>query len=144
MIYSDDGLKFTEGFEGCELNAYLDQAGVPTIGYGHILGVRMGDKCTKEQADKWLRDDIKDAETAVNRLVKVPLTQNQFDALVDFTFNLGAGNLAKSTLLRLLNKQDYKRASEQFAVWNRAGGFVRAGLTRRRSAEKELFLKGMV
>ena len=144
MNYSDAGLKFTESFEGCRLDAYLDQAGIPTIGYGHISGVRMGDKCTQEQADKWLREDIKESEDAVNRLVKVPLTQNQFDSLVDFTFNLGAGNLAKSTLLRLLNKGQYSDASQEFKNWNRAGGFVRAGLARRRLAEKELFLKGTI
>jgi len=141
MNYSDAGLKFTESFEGCRLDAYLDQAGIPTIGYGHISGVRMGDKCTQEQADKWLREDIKESEDAVNRLVKVPLTQNQFDSLVDFTFNLGAGNLGKSTLLRLLNKGQYNEASQEFKNWNRAGGFVRAGLARRRLAEKELFLR---
>lgn len=144
MIYSDTGMKLTEEFEGCRLEAYLDVAGVPTIGYGHTKGVGMGDRCTLEQAAKWLREDIAEAEAAVNRLVKVPLTQNQFDALVDFTFNLGAGNLIKSTLLRLLNKGDYKNAAVEFIRWNRAGGFVRAGLTRRRMAEKELFLKGMV
>lgn len=144
MIYSDVGIKFTESFEGCRLKAYLDQGGIPTIGYGHIDGVGMGDRCTQEQAEAWLREDIADAVGAVNRLAKVPLTQNQFDALVDFTFNLGAGNLEKSTLLRLLNKRDYANAAEEFVRWNRAGGFVRAGLTRRRLAEKELFLKGMV
>ena len=143
MIYSDAGLKFTESFESCKLVAYLDQGGVATLGWGHIRGVRIGDKCTQEQADKWLREDIGDAEAAVNRLVNVPLTQNQFDALVDFTFNLGAGNLEKSTLLRLLNKKQYQQAADEFPKWNRAGGFVRAGLTRRRMAERELFLRGI-
>ena len=141
MNYSDAGLKFTESFEGCRLESYLDQAGIPTIGYGHTSGVGMGDRCTLEQAEKWLRVDIKEAEDAVNRLVKVALTQNQYDALVDFTFNLGAGNLGKSTLLRLLNKGQYNDASQEFKNWNRAGGFVRAGLARRRLAEKELFLR---
>lgn len=142
MIYSDTGLKFTESFEGCRLEAYLDQAGVPTIGFGHTRNVGMGDRCTLEQAEQWLREDIKEAENSVHRLVKVPLTQNQYDSLVDFTFNLGAGNLEKSTLLRLLNRKMYKEAAEEFVRWNRAGGFVRAGLTKRRLAEKELFLRG--
>lgn len=142
MIYSDAGLKFTESFEGCRLEAYLDQAGVVTIGVGHTGGIGMGDRCTQEQADNWLREDIKEAEAAVNRLVKVPLTHNQFDALTDFCFNLGAGNFSTSSLLRLLNKKMYKECAEEFARWNRAGGFVRAGLTRRRLAEKELFLRG--
>jgi lysozyme len=144
MIYSDDGLKFTESFEGCRLEAYLDQGGVVTIGIGHTGSVGMGDRCTQEQAYVWLREDIKEAEEAVNRLVKVPLTQNQYDALVDFTFNLGGANLAKSTLLRLINKRQYIEAAEEFIRWNRAGGFVRAGLTRRRLAEKELFLRGTI
>jgi lysozyme len=141
LKYSDTGIKFTESFEGCRLEAYLDQGGIPTIGYGHIHGVKMGDKCTQEQAEQWLSDEVKNAEDAVNDLVQVPLTQNQFDALVDFVYNLGAGNFEKSTLLRRLNKGLYKEASEQFALWNRAGGFVRDGLTRRRVAEKELFLR---
>lgn len=144
MIYSDEGLKLTELFEGCRQEAYLDQAGIPTIGFGHIKGVKMGDKCTIAQAEKWLEEDVQEAVGAVNRLVKVPLTQNQFDALVDFTFNLGAGNLAKSTLLRLLNRKDYVKAADEFPKWNKAAGFVRKGLTRRREAERDLFLKGMV
>ena len=143
MNYSENGLKLTEQFEGCRLEAYLDQAGIPTIGYGHIGGVRMGDKCTQQQAEKWLLEEVKNAEDAVNDLVQVPLTQNQFDALVDFVYNLGAGNFEKSTLLRRLNKGDYQGAAEQFGVWNRAGGFVRNGLTRRRMVEKELFLRGL-
>lgn len=144
MIYSDAGLKFTESFEGCKLVAYLDQGGIPTLGIGHTLNVGMGDRCMEDQAYKWLREDMAEAESAVNRLVKVPLTQNQYDSLCDMVFNIGAGNFEKSTLLRLLNKRDYKNAAEEFVRWNRAGGFVRAGLTRRRLAEKELFLKGMV
>jgi lysozyme len=143
MILSENGLKLIESFEGCRLDAYLDQVGIPTIGYGRIYGVRMGDKCTQEQAEEWLSEDVKNSEDVVNDLVEVPLTQNQFDALVDFVYNLGSGNFEKSTLLRRLNKGDYQGASQQFEVWNRAGGFVRDGLTRRRLAEKKLFLGGM-
>jgi len=92
MDYSPDGLKLTQSFEGCRLKAYLDSVGVPTIGYGHTHGVTMGMTCTQEQADAWLQEDTQGAVQAVNNLVTVPLTQQQFDALVDFTFNLGAGD----------------------------------------------------
>jgi lysozyme len=142
MNYSNDGLHLTEQFEGCRLVAYQDQVRVWTIGYGHTKGVYEGMTCTMEQAEKWLRIDVEDAEHAVNDLVKVPLSQKQFDALVDFVFNLGIGNFAKSTLLRLVNASNFKYASKEFERWNRAGGIVRAGLTRRRLAEKDLFLQG--
>lgn len=142
MNYSNDGLHLTEQFEGCRLIAYPDQGGVWTIGYGHTAGVKLGMTCTMEQAEEWLRHDVEDAEKAVNDLVKVPLSQKQFDALVDFVFNLGTGNFAKSTLLRLVNASNFKYASKEFERWNRAGGIVRAGLTRRRLAEKDLFLQG--
>lgn len=142
MNYSNDGLHLTEQFEGCRLVAYQDQVGVWTIGYGHTAGVYDGMTCTQEQAEKWLRHDVEDAEKAVNDFVKVPLSQKQFDALVDFVFNLGTGSFAKSTLLKLLNASNFKYAALEFERWNRAGGIVRAGLTRRRLAEKDLFLQG--
>lgn len=142
MKYSNDGLHLTEQFEGCRLVAYQDQAGVYTIGYGHTKGVTPSMTCTTEQAEWWLRQDVEEAESAVNALVKVPLSQKQFDALVDFTFNLGIGSFAKSTLLKLLNASNFKKAALEFEKWNRAGGVVRAGLTRRRLAEKNIFLLG--
>lgn len=139
MEYSDRGLSLTKGFESCRFTAYLDSVGVPTIGYGHTAGVKIGDTCTQAQADEWLMQDLLAAVIAVNRLVKVPLTQGQFDALVDFTFNLGAGNLQNSTLLRRLNERNYTAAAMEFLRWNRAGGKVLTGLTRRRLAEQQLF-----
>lgn len=140
MNYSKNGLHLTEEFEGCRLIAYQDQTGVPTLGYGHVQGVRLGQTCTQEQAEVWLLNDLKYAEDSVNRLVKVYLHQNQFDSLVDLVFNVGIGNFHGSTLLRLLNAGDFVGASQEFEKWNRAGGIVRDGLTRRRLAEKDLFL----
>lgn len=143
MIYSKAGLHLTEQFEGCRLVSYQDQINVWTIGYGHTDRVYAGMTCTQEQAEQWLLLDIQNAATAVNQSVTCPLNQNQFDALVDLIFNVGIGNFRKSTLLRLLNIGAYDRASKEFEKWNRAGGIVRDGLTRRRLAEKNLFLKGV-
>ena len=137
--YSHTGLHLTEQFEGCRLTAYQDQGGVPTIGYGHTFGVALGDTCTQEQAEEWLQEDIGAAVDVVNRFVKVPLTQSEFDALVDFEFNLGAGSLRDSTLLRLLNAGDHAGAAEQFERWDKCNGQVVAGLLRRRLAEEAEF-----
>ena len=108
-------------------------------GYGTTAGVKQGQTITKERADELLREDVARFEAQVLRLVKVPLTQGQFDALTSFVYNLGAGNLGNSTLLRLLNAGDYKGAAAQFDRWNKAGGKVLAGLVRRRAAERALF-----
>lgn len=142
MNYSQNGLQLTEQFEGCRLTSYLDQAGVPTIGYGHTQGICIGMTCTQEQAQTWLLRDVQVAVAEINAAVKVPLTQCQFDALVDFTFNLGVGNFQHSTLLRLLNASDYHGASSEILKWNKAGGIVRDGLVRRRQAEANLFNQG--
>lgn len=139
MKYSERGLDLTRAFEGCRFRAYLDGGGVPTIGYGHTKGVKIGDECDMAQAVAWLRADVQEAVDAVNRLVNVSLSQNQFDALVDFVFNLGAGAFSGSTLLRLLNACDYAGAAGQFGRWNKDNGQVVSGLTRRRAAEAKLF-----
>jgi lysozyme len=137
---SEHGKQFVHSFESCKLEAYFDSGRVATIGYGHIRGVKMGDTCTQAQADAWYDEDTDEAEAAVNDLVKVPLSQNQFDALVSFTFNCGIAALRNSTLLRLLNAGDYDGARDQFGRWNHDNGVVVAGLTRRRAAEANLFL----
>lgn len=139
MQYSLDGLHLTERFEGCRLEAYRDSVGVLTIGYGHTAGVKEGDTCTQEQAERWLQEDIQAAANAVNKYVNVSLTQGEFDALVDFTFNLGSGSLQHSTLLRLLNSGDPEDAAKEFERWDKAGGKVVAGLLRRRQAEESEF-----
>ena len=139
MRYSKTGLRLTERFEGCRLEAYLDSKGIATIGYGHTLGVKLGDVCTQDQAEKWLQNDTTWAENVVNRFVEVQLTQNEFDSLVDFTFNVGSGNFHNSTMLKLLNQGNYQEAAEEFIKWDKAGGQVVAGLLRRRLAEKDEF-----
>lgn len=139
MNYSENGRKATEGFEGLRLTSYQDSVGVWTIGYGHTSGVHAGMTCTAEQADQWLQEDIQGAVYVVNKVVTVPLNQNQFDALVDFVFNLGSGNFQNSTLLKLLNQGNYQGAANEFPKWNHAGGVVVAGLTKRRNAEMVLF-----
>lgn len=129
----------TEKFEGCKLKTYRDSKGVLTIGYGHTSHVYEGQTCTQEQADLWLVQDIAIAESAVNRLVGVKLTQGEFDALVDFTFNVGVSKFSNSTLDHLLNAGDYKGAANEFEKWDYCGGVVLAGLLRRRLAEKQTF-----
>lgn len=140
LDYSMNGFHLTQSFEGCKLKAYQDSTGVWTIGFGHTKGVAEGQECTQDQANQWLSEDVQDSVHAVNQTVTVPLSQNQFDALVDFTFNLGAGSEAHSTLLRVLNQGDYTAAAAEFLKWNHAGGVVVAGLTKRRQAENKLFL----
>ncbi|MFP5338162.1 MAG: lysozyme [Gammaproteobacteria bacterium] len=139
MHTSQKGLDLIKSFEGLRLSAYKCPADVWTIGYGTTAGVKPGQTITKERAEELLRDDVKRFEGQVLRLVKVPLTQGQHDALVSFVYNLGAGNLSNSTLLRLLNAGDYAGAAAQFNRWNKAGGKVLSGLVRRRAAERALF-----
>ena len=135
MGMSNTGLELTNVSEGLRLHAYQDVGGTWTIGYGHTGGVTEGQTCTVEQAQYWLRCDITTAVSAVNRLVDVELTQGEFDALVDFTYNEGAGRLEASTMLGLLNSGEYAKAADEFEKWDLAGGVVVAGLLRRRQAE---------
>jgi len=134
-----DGVELIRHFEGCRFDAYLCPAGVWTIGYGHTADVKEGDSIDQEAAEAFLIEDLETFERDVTNLVKVPLTQQQFDALVSWTFNLGAGNLAESTLLKKLNNYQYAEVPEQMMRWVRAGGQVLEGLVRRRAAEAALF-----
>lgn len=136
---SEKGINLIKHFEGLRLSAYTCSAGVLTIGYGTTAGVKEGQVITKDRAEELLLDDVKRFEDQVLRLVKVPLTQGQLDALVSFTYNLGAANLGNSTLLRLLNAGDYKGAAAQFDRWTKAGGKALPGLVKRRAAERALF-----
>jgi lysozyme len=134
------GLDLVKSFEKCVLHPYDDGAGYMTIGWGHLI--RRGehfDKITQAEADELLRHDLADAEHAVESQVKVPLTDNQFGALVSFAFNVGAGGLGRSSMLRALNRGEYGAVPERLKVWNKAGGKVLRGLTRRRKAEGDLF-----
>jgi len=147
---SQNGIDLIKAFEGLHkiksdgsVRSYRDPAGRWTIGYGHTSGVKSGMLITPEEAEDLLRTDVVEAEEAVERLVKVDLSQNQFDALVSFVFNLGQGNFRSSTLLRKLNRGDYDGAATEFVRWNKARveGQLRPlpGLTRRRTAEAALF-----
>lgn len=140
MKINDKGLQIIKDFEGCRLKAYICPAGVWTIGYGHTANVKPDMVITSTDAERLLRQDLKRFEEAVSSLVKVPVTPNQFSALVSFTFNIGVGALRNSTLLRKLNSSNYKGAAEEFLRWNKANGKVLPGLTKRRKAERDLFL----
>jgi lysozyme len=141
MTTSDAGRAFIETFEGLRTTAYMPTPhDVPTIGYGHTLGVKMGDTCTQAEADEMLAEDLRVAELVLETLVEVDLNQNQIDALVSFVFNVGAGNFKSSTLLKLLNQSDFDGAADQFLRWDKQAGVELAGLTKRRAAERSLFL----
>lgn len=140
MKTSPAGIALIQQFEGRRLEAYKCPAGVWTIGYGHTSAagkpeVKPGMVITKQEANDILVRDLVRYEDAVDRLVKVPLTQNQFDALVSFTFNVGEGALAKSTLLKRLNAGDYNAVPAELMKWTKGGGKELPGLVRRRRAE---------
>ncbi|MEM0979295.1 MAG: lysozyme [Cyanobacteria bacterium P01_H01_bin.58] len=142
---NNDGLTLVKGFEGLELQAYRDSVGVWTIGYGHTSAagppdVYAGQSITEAEAEAILKRDLELFERGVRDLVQVGLNSNQFSALVVFSFNVGLGALADSTLLRKLNAGDYAGAANEFPRWVKAGGQTLAGLVRRREAEKALFL----
>jgi lysozyme len=139
MEISKEGVCLIKRFEGCKLEAYYDAVNVLTIAYGRTKGVKAGDTCTQEQADAWLEEELQEYGGYVNEAVNVPLSQNQFDALVSWTYNLGPSNLNKSTMLKVLNNGEYEEVPAQMRRWNKAGGKVLEGLTRRRNAESLLF-----
>jgi len=125
--------------EGCRLTAYRDSVGILTIGYGSTGGIKPGQTITQTEAEAMLVDDLDAAADAVVKMVTVSLTQGQFDALVDFVFNLGEGRLRDSTLLRLLNQERYDEAAAQLKFWVMAGGQQLPGLVTRRAAERAMF-----
>ena len=144
MQLSAEGLELIKKSEGFRDRVYLDVAGFPTIGYGHLIkpNESFPGGIAEPQAAAILAGDVRDAEQAVSRLVRVALTQGQFDALVDFCFNLGAGRLAGSTLLRKLNAGHHDAAAQQLLAWDHAGGAVNSGLKARREAELQLWISG--
>lgn len=142
MRISQRCVDLVKSFEGFYDYAYLCPANVWTIGYGTTVypdgrPVRQGDRCTQEQAEHWLAFDLAKFADDVERLVKVPITQTQFDALVSFHYNTGA--LGKSTLLVRLNELHYDAAAREFLKWTKAKGKVLGGLVKRRAAEMQLF-----
>lgn len=143
MKASDHCINLIKQCEGYESHPYPDAVGIMTIGYGHVI--RKGeifpvDGISEAEATRILCEDLARFEACVDAMVEVPLSQPQFDALCCWTFNLGCGKLESSTLLKKLNAGDYAGASEEFLKWNKAGGKVLAGLTKRRQAEQDLFL----
>ncbi|CAI2170276.1 14645_t:CDS:2 [Funneliformis geosporum] len=147
MKINAEGLELVKDFEGFRADFYNDLAGHKTIGYGHNCDADPN-KCkdikapiTQAQAEELLKTDLAKFEGHVTSLVKVKLNSNQFSALVSFTFNLGQGNLASSTLLKKLNAGDYEGASKEFGKWVYAAKKVVKGLERRREAERALFVK---
>ena len=154
MQMSENGLTLLTQWEGFKLTVYKDSAGLPTIGVGHLLtkselssgkitinGVPVDytDGLTEQQVTDLLGQDVEPASAAVNSGVKVPLDQNQFDALVSFTFNVGVGAFTGSTLLKLLNQKQYDQVPTQLLRWTRAGGKVVQGLVNRRNNEIKLW-----
>jgi len=138
---SENALKIIKEFEGLRYKTYKCPAGILTIGYGHTgPDVIPGMQINETMADALLKLDIQKFENAVNRLVKVPITQNQFDALVSFTFNVGEGKLESSTLLKKINNNDLT-ARDEFFKWIYGGGKILPGLVKRRTAERALFIK---
>lgn len=144
MKTSQSGIDLIKRFEGLELEAYQDIAGVWTIGYGHIETAKPGMRITEREAEALLQRDLKPREQAVGRIVSVPLNQNEFDALVSFVYNVGVEGFRRSTARRRLNSNDRIGAADALTWWNKAtvGGVLRevTGLTRRRAAERALFL----
>ncbi len=141
MKVSVVGMELLKRLEGFRNRVYLDVAGIPTIGYGHRLlhPESFPDGIDEPQAAELLASDVRDAEQAIQRLVKVPLAQGHFDALVDFVFNLGAGRFATSTLLKCLNAGRYDEAVKELLRWDRAGGEEIPALRVRREAEAKLW-----
>lgn len=146
------GEQLIKSYEQLRLRAYAATAderkrGIWTIGWGHTKGVKEGDVCTQEQAQEWFDEDTAEAVKCVNDHVKITLSQNEFDALVSFCFNVGAGRVEPrkdgfitSTLLKLLNSHAIEAAANEFLKWNKQSGVVLSGLTKRRLEEKALFL----
>jgi lysozyme len=145
MRTNSAGLSLIKEFEGCQLKAYLCPAGVWTIGYGSTWNVQEGLEITQAEANARLVGDVESTEIGITRFIKVRVGSNPYSACVALAFNIGVMKFRESTLLKFLNQGCFKEASEQFLVWNkiRKGSVLvkSAGLTRRREAEKALFLK---
>ena len=140
MRMSKAGLALLKDFEGCRLVAYQCPAGEWTIGYGFTVGVMPGDTMTQEQCDARLKNEIKQYESAVFAATEGDCTQSEFDALVSFAWNVGTAGMQKSSVIKAHNRGDKQAAARAFLMWNRAGGKIISGLSRRRAAEAALYL----
>ncbi len=139
MNISEEGISLIKKFEGCKLEAYQDAVGVWTIGYGHTKNVQEGQVIKQEEAESMLLHELLEYCDYVEKAVEVDLTQNQFDALVSWTYNLGPSNLNRSTMLKVVNANNMGEVPTQIKRWNKAGGKVLDGLVRRRKAEALMF-----
>lgn len=146
LTVSGAGVAFIANHEGTKYEAYLDSAGIPTICTGHIKGVKIGDVATEEQCEAYLREDLADAERSVKGCTNTPVTQEQYDMLVSFTFNVGGGAYCSSTLAKKLDVGDCRGAANEFLKWNKVTVHkkkrVVKGLSNRREDEREVFLRG--
>lgn len=141
---TDNGMALIRRFEGYRAKSYRDSAGFPTIGYGHLIKPgETFDAIDLHQAVEMLRKDVEGAERSVLRLINVPLADDQFDALVSFTFNLGGGSLQRSTLRKKVNREEHDAAPSEFLKWCRVGGKWNRGLARRRGEEAVLYSKAL-
>lgn len=141
MKTSESGKSLIKEFEGFRSEAYLDPVGIPTIGFGFVEGVRLGDVMSPAEADVRLEAELLRFERAVSEATGGNANQNEFDAMVSFAFNVGVAGLKRSTVVKAHNRGDKASAARAFSLWNKAGGKVMAGLTRRRAAEAALYLK---
>jgi lysozyme len=142
MAISSAGLIFIATHEGTKPQAYLDPVGIPTICNGHTRGVKIGQRKTENECQQLLREDASAAGQAIAKCTTARLTQEQYDALVSFTFNVGGAAYCKSTLARKLNAGNCEGAAKEFDKWVMAKGRKLPGLVKRRAAEKAMFLKG--
>lgn len=140
MKTSQQGIQAIKDFEGCRLTAYLCPAGVPTIGYGFTSGVKLGDTMTQKQCDERLARELMAYEVSVMRATGGLIKQSEFDALVSFSWNVGIAGMKNSSVVKAHNRGDKTGAARAFGLWNKAGGKVLPGLTRRRSAEAAMYL----
>ena len=147
MKTGEAGLEIIKMFEGFRSEPYLCPANVATIGFGSTRGID-GNRVTlghsainRDEAEEMLAHDLQNVEKSVGRLIRVALTQNQFDAIVSFTYNLGSGRLQSSTLRSKLNREDYEGAADEFPKWVKAGGRVLPGLVKRRVVERRIFMQ---
>lgn len=140
MIFSDNGFNLLKQVEGCKLEAYIDQGGKWTIGYGSTSNVSDGMLIDQQEAGTRLHASVAQIVNLINNTIKVVLCQNQFDALVLFIYNVGQHAFESSSMLRYINNGSYLAASEEFKKWNHIAGQVNAGLTNRRELERKLFV----
>lgn len=144
MNISETGINMIKTFEGFALTAYQNAGGIWTIGYGHASGVRKGDQITENTATQFLLADLVPVEKTLSAAVSTTLSQDQYDALCCFIFSVGSPAFSGSTLLKQINQGEFTAAADDFTNWNKVAGNPVAGLTRRRLAERQLFLSEYV